>query len=74
MCDGLARAVKGYLLEKLYRDAKIGKIHEGTSFLQLAAIAKLMLAKIERIAAAGASRASTFLEDYTEDKGNFGLE
>ena len=32
--------VKDYPVEKLYRDAKIGKIYEGTSFIQLATIAK----------------------------------
>jgi butyryl-CoA dehydrogenase/short/branched chain acyl-CoA dehydrogenase len=32
-----------YLPEKLYRDAKIGKIYEGTSFMQLNTIAKLLL-------------------------------
>lgn len=32
--------VKEYPLEKLYRDAKIGKIYEGTSFMQLNTIAK----------------------------------
>ena len=36
--------VKDYPVEKLYRDAKIGKIYEGTSFMQLATIAKLTLA------------------------------
>jgi butyryl-CoA dehydrogenase/short/branched chain acyl-CoA dehydrogenase len=35
--------VKESPVEKLYRDAKIGKIYEGTSFMQLAAIAKLTL-------------------------------
>lgn len=35
--------IKDYPVEKLYRDAKIGKIYEGTSFMQLGAIAKLML-------------------------------
>ena len=35
--------VKDYPVEKLYRDAKIGKIYEGTSFMQLATIAKLAL-------------------------------
>jgi butyryl-CoA dehydrogenase/short/branched chain acyl-CoA dehydrogenase len=35
--------VKDYPVEKLYRDAKIGKIYEGTSFMQLATIAKLIL-------------------------------
>ncbi|MEO6981896.1 MAG: acyl-CoA dehydrogenase [Edaphobacter sp.] len=38
--------VKGYPVEKLYRDAKIGKIYEGTSFMQLATIAKAVLGKI----------------------------
>ncbi len=33
--------VKDAPVEKLYRDAKIGKIYEGTSFMQLATIAKL---------------------------------
>ncbi len=32
-----------YPVEKLYRDAKIGKIYEGTSFMQLNTIAKLLL-------------------------------
>jgi alkylation response protein AidB-like acyl-CoA dehydrogenase len=35
--------VKESPVEKLYRDAKIGKIYEGTSFMQLAAIAKILL-------------------------------
>jgi butyryl-CoA dehydrogenase/short/branched chain acyl-CoA dehydrogenase len=35
--------VKDSPVEKLYRDAKIGKIYEGTSFMQLATIAKLVL-------------------------------
>lgn len=35
--------VKDYPVEKLYRDAKVGKIYEGTSFMQLATIAKLTL-------------------------------
>ena len=35
--------VKDYPVEKLYRDSKIGKIYEGTSFMQLATIAKLTL-------------------------------
>jgi alkylation response protein AidB-like acyl-CoA dehydrogenase len=35
--------VKDFPVEKLYRDAKIGKIYEGTSFMQLATIAKLVL-------------------------------
>jgi alkylation response protein AidB-like acyl-CoA dehydrogenase len=35
--------VKDFPVEKLYRDAKIGKIYEGTSFMQLATIAKQVL-------------------------------
>ena len=35
--------VKESPVEKLYRDAKIGTIYEGTSFMQLAAIAKIVL-------------------------------
>jgi butyryl-CoA dehydrogenase/short/branched chain acyl-CoA dehydrogenase len=35
--------IKDYPVEKLYRDAKIGKIYEGTSFMQLATIAKFVL-------------------------------
>jgi alkylation response protein AidB-like acyl-CoA dehydrogenase len=35
--------VKDYPVEKYYRDAKIGKIYEGTSNMQLATIAKIML-------------------------------
>ena len=35
--------VKEYPVEKLYRDAKIGQIYEGTSNLQLETIAKQML-------------------------------
>jgi butyryl-CoA dehydrogenase/short/branched chain acyl-CoA dehydrogenase len=31
-------------VEKLYRDAKIGQIYEGTSFMQLNTIAKQLLA------------------------------
>jgi len=34
-----------YPVEKLYRDAKIGKIYEGTSFMQLNTIAKALLAE-----------------------------
>lgn len=33
-----------YPVEKYYRDAKIGKIYEGTSFMQLNTIAKIILA------------------------------
>ena len=40
---GGAGFVKDYPVEKLYRDAKIGKIYEGTTFMQLATIAKLIL-------------------------------
>jgi alkylation response protein AidB-like acyl-CoA dehydrogenase len=36
--------VKDYPVEKLYRDAKIGRIYEGTSNMQLATIAKQILA------------------------------
>ncbi len=36
--------VKDYPVEKLYRDAKIGRIYEGTSNMQLATIAKHILA------------------------------
>jgi alkylation response protein AidB-like acyl-CoA dehydrogenase len=36
---------KDYPVEKYWRDAKIGKIYEGTSNMQLATIAKLVLAK-----------------------------
>jgi butyryl-CoA dehydrogenase/short/branched chain acyl-CoA dehydrogenase len=43
---GGAGFVKDYPVEKLYRDAKIGKIYEGTSFMQLATIAKLTLGKL----------------------------
>jgi alkylation response protein AidB-like acyl-CoA dehydrogenase len=35
--------VKDYPVEKLYRDAKIGQIYEGTSNLQLQTIAKNLL-------------------------------
>ncbi|HSR68607.1 MAG TPA: acyl-CoA dehydrogenase [Acidobacteriota bacterium] len=36
---------KEYPVEKYFRDAKIGKIYEGTSNMQLATIAKLLLAE-----------------------------
>jgi butyryl-CoA dehydrogenase/short/branched chain acyl-CoA dehydrogenase len=39
--------VKDYPVEKYYRDAKIGKIYEGTSNMQLATIAKLVLADMK---------------------------
>jgi butyryl-CoA dehydrogenase/short/branched chain acyl-CoA dehydrogenase len=35
--------VKDYPVEKLFRDSKIGKIYEGTSNMQLATIAKMLL-------------------------------
>ena len=35
---------KDYPAEKYLRDSKIGKIYEGTSFMQLQTIAKLILA------------------------------
>lgn len=35
--------VKDYPVEKFYRDAKIGKIYEGTSNMQLATVGKLVL-------------------------------
>ncbi len=41
---GGAGFTKDYPAEKLYRDAKIGKIYEGTSFMQLSTLAKLILA------------------------------
>ena len=34
---------KEYPVEKLYRDAKIGRIYEGTSNIQLVTIAKQLL-------------------------------
>lgn len=37
--------VKEYPVEKFYRDAKIGKIYEGTSFMQLQTIAKKILSE-----------------------------
>jgi alkylation response protein AidB-like acyl-CoA dehydrogenase len=39
--------VKDYPVEKFYRDAKIGKIYEGTSNMQLATIGKLVLAGLK---------------------------
>jgi butyryl-CoA dehydrogenase/short/branched chain acyl-CoA dehydrogenase len=36
---------KDYPVEKLYRDAKIGRIYEGTHLMQLQTIAKLLLSK-----------------------------
>jgi alkylation response protein AidB-like acyl-CoA dehydrogenase len=37
--------VRDYPAEKYYRDAKVGKIYEGTSNMQLATIAKIVLAR-----------------------------
>ncbi len=39
--------VKDYPVEKFYRDAKIGKIYEGTSNMQLATIGKLVLSGVK---------------------------
>ena len=39
--------VKDYPVEKYYRDAKIGKIYEGTSNMQLATIGKLILGDVK---------------------------
>jgi alkylation response protein AidB-like acyl-CoA dehydrogenase len=39
--------VKDYPVEKFYRDAKIGKIYEGTSNMQLQTIGKLVLANVK---------------------------
>jgi alkylation response protein AidB-like acyl-CoA dehydrogenase len=39
--------VKDYPVEKFYRDAKIGKIYEGTSNMQLATIGKLVLGGVK---------------------------
>jgi butyryl-CoA dehydrogenase/short/branched chain acyl-CoA dehydrogenase len=40
---GGAGFTRDYPVEKLYRDAKIGRIYEGTSNMQMATIAKLLL-------------------------------
>ena len=42
---GGAGFTKDYPVEKYWRDAKIGKIYEGTSNMQLATIAKMLLGK-----------------------------
>ena len=42
-CFGGYGFVKDYPVEKLFRDSKIGKIYEGTSFMQLSTIAKEIL-------------------------------
>ena len=47
--------VKDYPVEKLYRDAKIGQIYEGTSNLQLQTIAKQILGSSRSAAVLGAS-------------------
>jgi alkylation response protein AidB-like acyl-CoA dehydrogenase len=39
--------VKDYPVEKFYRDAKIGKIYEGTSNMQLQTIGKLVLGNVK---------------------------
>jgi alkylation response protein AidB-like acyl-CoA dehydrogenase len=39
--------VKDYPVEKFYRDAKIGKIYEGTSNMQLQTIGKLLLSQVK---------------------------
>ena len=39
---------KDYPVEKFYRDAKIGKIYEGTSNMQLQTIAKLLQAEYKK--------------------------
>ena len=43
---GGAGYTKDYPVEKLYRDAKIGQIYEGTSNMQLQTIAKQLLGTI----------------------------
>jgi butyryl-CoA dehydrogenase/short/branched chain acyl-CoA dehydrogenase len=42
---GGAGVTRDYPVEKLYRDAKIGRIYEGTSNIQLVTIAKKLLAR-----------------------------
>ena len=42
-CFGGYGFTKDYPVEKLFRDSKIGKIYEGTSFMQLMTIAKIIL-------------------------------
>ena len=46
LCGGVG-FTKEYPMEKLYRDAKIGKIYEGTSNMQLATIAKIVQTEAE---------------------------
>ena len=52
---------KDYPVEKLYRDAKIGRIYEGTSNIQLLTIAKKLLAQVGSGKPA-ASRRTSFSE------------
>lgn len=42
-CFGGYGFTRDYPIEKLFRDSKIGKIYEGTSFMQLMTIAKILL-------------------------------
>jgi alkylation response protein AidB-like acyl-CoA dehydrogenase len=42
ICGGYGYT-KDFPVEKFFRDAKIGKIYEGTSNMQLATIARLLL-------------------------------
>ena len=42
-CFGGYGFTRDYPVEKLFRDSKIGKIYEGTSFMQLMTIAKIIL-------------------------------
>ena len=42
-CFGGYGFTRDYPVEKLFRDSKIGKIYEGTSFMQLMTIAKILL-------------------------------
>ena len=46
---GGAGFTKDYPVEKYWRDAKIGKIYEGTSNMQLATIAKMLLCQINEV-------------------------
>jgi len=50
---------KDYPVEKFYRDAKIGKIYEGTSNMQLQTIAKLLQAEYPGSGAAGRAAPGT---------------
>ena len=44
-CFGGYGFTRDYPVEKLFRDSKIGKIYEGTSFMQLMTIAKIILSE-----------------------------